>query len=314
MEIWFNAEDGIEESLQKRMEEAALICLDAEGLSTDRMGLSVSFVNKETIRTLNRTYRGKDQVTDVLSFPQYENLVCFPREGEIVLGDVVICRDQAKEQAQTFGHSPAREILYLFVHSLLHLLGYDHMEAEDKKIMREKEEKVMEKIGLAEPGGGAIGPGLEAEKEGSSPTPEGGAEAGTEIGPEDRELYRVADRAKSRAYAPYSGFRVGAALLSADGRVFTGVNVENGSFGAAICAERTAAVKAVSEGALHFRAIALSASSGPVTPCGICRQFLNEFSPDMAIIFGADESHLRKVSLSQLLPEAFRLKKKGSEK
>ncbi|MBE6033015.1 MAG: cytidine deaminase [Clostridiales bacterium] len=122
-----------------------------------------------------------------------------------------------------------------------------------------------------------------------------------------KELYDQAAAAKENAYAPYSNFQVGAALLAKDGRIFTGVNVENGSYGATICAERTACVKAVSEGCKEFSALAIASSGGEAWPCGICRQFLYEFGGDLAVITGEDREHLRVLSLNELLPEAFRL-------
>ena len=88
----------------------------------------------------------------------------------------------------------------------------------------------------------------------------------------DRELLKIAFSMTERAYAPFSGFCVGAALLTKDGRVFTGVNIENSSLGATICAERTAFVKAISEGAREFEAVAVVSGEGAVWPCGICRQ------------------------------------------
>ena len=125
-----------------------------------------------------------------------------------------------------------------------------------------------------------------------------------------RELYKAADAAKENAYAPFSKFNVGAALLTGSGRVYTGVNVENSSYGGTICAERTAFAKAVSEGERSFRAIAIAASGGEALPCGICRQFMYEFEPEMDVITGENEESLRVHKLSQLLPEGFRLEKK----
>ena len=93
-----------------------------------------------------------------------------------------------------------------------------------------------------------------------------------------RELYEKAQDMVNKAYAPFSKFKVGAALLSKDGRVFTGVNVENSSLGGTICAERTAFVKAISEGAREFQAIAVVSGEGAVWPCGICRQFMRNFA------------------------------------
>lgn len=122
-----------------------------------------------------------------------------------------------------------------------------------------------------------------------------------------RELYRAARQVLQNAYAPYSRFKVGAALLTKTGEVYTGVNVENSSFGATICAERTAFVKAVSEGHREFDALAVVSSEGEVFPCGICRQFMFEFGDELKIITGEDEEHLKIKEITELLPEGFRL-------
>lgn len=127
---------------------------------------------------------------------------------------------------------------------------------------------------------------------------------------EYKDLYKAADAIKHNAYAPYSGFQVGAALLAESGKVYTGVNVENSSFGGTICAERTAFLKAISEGERSFKAIAIAASGGEALPCGICRQFMYEFGPELDVITGEYEDSLRVQTLNQLLPEGFRLEKK----
>ncbi len=126
----------------------------------------------------------------------------------------------------------------------------------------------------------------------------------------DRELYLKAKEALANAYAPYSGFSVGAACEAGSGEVYTGVNIENASYPAGICAERCAMSKAVSEGVRSFKRIAIASSGGEAWPCGICRQFMNEFtdSPeDLIVITGADEDHLEMMSLAELLPKGFRL-------
>lgn len=119
------------------------------------------------------------------------------------------------------------------------------------------------------------------------------------------ELIAQAKAVRDLAYAPYSRFTVGAALLTDDGTVFSGVNVENASYGLAICAERTAAVSAVAAGHRNFRAIAVAGPETTVTaPCGACRQFLNEFNPQIAVIYTVpDGTH--ETTLDQLLPDAF---------
>jgi cytidine deaminase len=121
-----------------------------------------------------------------------------------------------------------------------------------------------------------------------------------------KALQAEAVQVRARAYAPYSSFSVGAALLGDDGRVFTGCNVENASYGLCVCAERNAVFAAVAAGVRRFRAIAIvSSAQAPVTPCGACRQVLAEFSPSFEVrCYGNDgtETHYTTASL---LPHAF---------
>ena len=123
----------------------------------------------------------------------------------------------------------------------------------------------------------------------------------------DKELFRMAVEVSENAYAPFSNFHVGAALLTEDGKVFTGVNIENSSYGATICAERTAMVKAISEGARDFQSIAIAGNGGTSWPCGICRQFMYEFCPEIRVISGENEDELQVYTLKELLPEGFKL-------
>ncbi len=120
----------------------------------------------------------------------------------------------------------------------------------------------------------------------------------------DKELIALAGQARANAYAPYSNYRVGAALLTASGQVYTGVNVENASYGLAICAERTAAVKAVSAGEREFVAIAVVTDNGG-SPCGACRQVLAEFGPQMRVVLADASGKSRTYLLSDLLPDYF---------
>ena len=122
----------------------------------------------------------------------------------------------------------------------------------------------------------------------------------------DRELLRIAKEASLNAYVPYSGFPVGAALECADGTVFTGCNVENAAYGDTICAERTAVVKAVSEGQRSFTRIAIyGEGKGYCMPCGSCRQVLAEFSPDMEVLCAKAGDRYVSYKLSELLPHTF---------
>ena len=112
--------------------------------------ISVTFVDNEEIRKLNSQYRNKDTATDVLSFPMGENGVydINMETGAKILGDVVLSMEKAIEQANAYGHSLQREVAYLTAHSVLHLLGYDHIESMERVRMREKEELIMTKLGL----------------------------------------------------------------------------------------------------------------------------------------------------------------------
>jgi cytidine deaminase len=118
------------------------------------------------------------------------------------------------------------------------------------------------------------------------------------------ELLKAAELARKQAYAPYSRFAVGAALLAVDGTIYTGCNVENASYGLGICAERNALAHAVSCGATHFTAVAVVTDNG-VTPCGACRQVLAEFAPQMTVIVADTNGNRQVYSLSDLLPAAF---------
>lgn len=268
------------EAVEKAIEEASSFFDLGKGYQ-----VSVSFVSEDEIHSLNREFRDTDRATDVLSFPMEET---DPR-GVNILGDIVLCRDVALRQAEEFGHSALREITYLTVHSFLHLMGYDHMEDDDKVEMRTMEKEIMKKMGIFKNEYSAV-------------------EAG-----EDEVLIRKAVEMLDMAYAPYSRYHVGAALLTASGKIYTGCNIENASYGATICAERTAAVKAVSEGDRHFVRIAIACSGDTFAwPCGICRQFLNEFAEDGFEVIVIDNSgRTDRMLLTELLPNGFRGKDMG---
>ena len=128
----------------------------------------------------------------------------------------------------------------------------------------------------------------------------------SEIGPGDEELIRVASLARQRAYAPYSKYKVGAAIRTKRNRVHSGANVENASYGLTVCAERTAAFTAVNAGDTAFDAIAIVIDDERLpTPCGACRQVLAEFSPDMRVILATTGGKRRVTSLRELLPDPF---------
>ena len=149
MNIIFSDEKLPGENVIDHMKQAAELCLLNEGLDPTKYEISVTFVGSDEIRELNKLFRDKDQVTDVLSFPQYDEIPKDSISGIISLGDVVICSDIALIQAEEYGHSGERELVYLLVHSIFHLLGYDHDEEGEKLEMIENEEKIMSKINLS---------------------------------------------------------------------------------------------------------------------------------------------------------------------
>ncbi|MCI8284760.1 MAG: rRNA maturation RNase YbeY [Firmicutes bacterium] len=148
MNIIYDDEIEIKKDMLDILKKAAEICALREKLNPEVCEVSMSVVDEDTIRELNANYRDKDSVTDVLSFPQFDDFENMVQQNEICLGDVIICNSIAIKQAEEYGHSYKREFVYLFVHSMLHLLGYDHMEEEGKAVMRRLEEETMEQLGL----------------------------------------------------------------------------------------------------------------------------------------------------------------------
>ncbi len=133
----------ITEELEKLLELVINEALMVEGISKD-YEVSISFVENSEIRELNREYRGVDSETDVLSFPMEDEFEI----STLLLGDIIISIERAKEQSLEYGHTLEREIAYLTAHSMFHLMGYDHMNEEEKKIMRNKEKQVMKNLGI----------------------------------------------------------------------------------------------------------------------------------------------------------------------
>lgn len=273
------------------MQLAADRTLAVEKISVPCM-LSVRLCDDEMIRTINREYRNLDKPTDVLSFPTVNYPVgktagCCEKllrmefddeAGACFLGDIIISVPRLKEQAREYGHSDSREAVYLLIHGICHLMGYDHIEEADKSKMRAQEDQILKSLDMDREERYRI---------------------------EDSTLLELAKDAMNRSYSPYSHYPVGAALHCTDGRVFLGCNIENASFGLTNCAERTAMFKAISEGARHFDVIAIAAKSSQPWPCGACRQVLNEFAPDIRVLITWGKGETAEKSLQELLPCAF---------
>lgn len=160
LEILNESAKEVDKDSYTLIENAIKTSLEFMGIN-ENISASVFLVNGEKIQEINRDYRGVDKVTDVLSFPMdlvdfiaYEDRAEEFFEGQVVhqvqyfLGDIFINLDKIKDQAQEYGHSEERELSYLTVHSLLHLLGYDHIEEDDRLIMRQREDAIMERLGI----------------------------------------------------------------------------------------------------------------------------------------------------------------------
>lgn len=139
-----------EEIIKKVVEQ----CFKEENMEDSKLYISITLTTPEHIHEINKQYRNVDRATDVLSFPMFEKeeidnkIAEHEFEHEDVLGDIVISIDQVEKQAKEYGHSFEREFAYMLVHGFYHLMGYDHIKEEDKVIMRPKEEKVLEKLGI----------------------------------------------------------------------------------------------------------------------------------------------------------------------
>ena len=338
--------------------------------------VSVSLVSDEVIHVLNKDYRGIDRPTDVLSFAldEAEEPQEFGGPDTHLLGDIIISAETAVRQGEEYGHSLNRELVYLGVHSLLHLLGYDHMNKADKAVMRQEEEKALQLIhlsqadldrsaGKADPDHFAVavvdavqekktekpakmktekktknGKG-KAEKQTKKPaeiekrkeiltdkpkteiekkkvqnknSKEGGNVMGRKKEKETdkaiQKLYKKALKTRENAYVPFSKFKVGAALLTKSGDIFTGCNVENSSFGLTVCAERVAMFNAAAAGVRpgEITMLLVAADTEDVTsPCGACRQVMAEFEIPV-IVMANVRGDMRTVTLDELLPFSFK--------
>ncbi len=140
--------DEYEETVKKVFDK----CFEEEKIEDSKLYITVTFTNPENIQKINKEYRNIDKATDVLSFPMFEKKELENKiqekdfVHEDILGDIVISIEKVKEQAKEYGHSFERELSYMLVHGFYHLMGYDHIEEEDKKEMRQKEEKILEQL------------------------------------------------------------------------------------------------------------------------------------------------------------------------
>jgi probable rRNA maturation factor len=313
--------------------------------------VSVSLVSDEVIHVLNKDYRGIDRPTDVLSFAldEAEEPVEIGGPETHLLGDIIISAETAVRQGEEYGHGLNRELVYLGVHSLLHLMGYDHMNQDDKAVMREEEEKALQMIHLSQAdldkAAGKTDPKHFAatvvdaasgkqtaktaetkkqkensaeiikpikpkqnkrkeQKKGAGPMSQNDKKADKTI----KKLFKKALKTRENAYVPFSKFKVGAAVLTKAGKIYTGCNVENSSFGLTVCAERVAMFNAAAAGVRpgEITMLLVAADTEDVTsPCGACRQVMAEFEIPV-IVMANVRGDMRTVSLEELLPFSFK--------
>ena len=139
---------------EETIENVIKRCYKQENIEDSNLLVTIILTTPENIKEINKTYRNIDRATDVLSFPMFEKRELDEKidkrkfEIEDMLGDIVISIEKVKEQAEEYGHSFERELSYMVVHGFYHLMGYDHIKEEDKKIMRRKEENILEKLGI----------------------------------------------------------------------------------------------------------------------------------------------------------------------
>ena len=141
-----------QEEYQKTIEKVITECYKQENIENTKLIVTITLTTPENIQEINKEYRNIDRTTDVLSFPMFEKQELEEKikkqefQYTDILGDIIISIDKVREQAKEYGHSFERELSYMLVHGFYHLMGYDHIEEEDKKEMRKKEEKVLEKL------------------------------------------------------------------------------------------------------------------------------------------------------------------------
>lgn len=241
----------------------------------DDYEVDVTIVDNKAIHQINKDYRDIDRPTDVISFAFFDDEKEKKHDGvPSVLGAIIISYEKAKEQAEEYGNSLGREMSFLFLHGLLHLLGYDHMNEDDEFKMFRLQDEIL---------GGKI--------------------------MDKKELVAKAIEARKLSYSPYSHFAVGAAIVTKDGRVFMGANVENSSYPLCMCGERNALYNAFMHGVKkeEIAALALAADTdGPCTPCGACRQVMSELMlPNTPVYMANLKGVIQETTVAELLPFAF---------
>ena len=249
------------------------------GKENEPFRISLTLVSKEEIHELNRQYRDTDRETDVLTFA-FEEADVLENDGIHDLGNIVICPDVARGQAENFKHPFYRELAFLFIHGLLHAFGYDHHTSqEEAERMFALQNQILNTMPY-------------------------------DFYTDMKKAKKLVLKAQSMSYSPYSHFRVGALLMTRDGKYHPGFNIENSAYGDSMCAERVAIFSTYAKGYHKEDIVSLTLitdSSNVGTPCGSCRQVMSEllnlYTP--VHIFNKDFSKCLDTSVQELLPYTF---------
>ena len=249
------------------------------GKEDEPFRISLTLVSKEEIHSLNRQYRDTDRETDVLTFA-FEEADVIESDGIHDLGNIIISPEVAKVQAENFNHPLQRELAFLFIHGLLHTFGYDHHRSkEEAEEMFALQNKILNTMPY-------------------------------DFYTDMKKAIRLVKEAQSNSYSPYSHFRVGAVILTKDGKYHKGFSIENSAYGDSMCAERVALFSVYALGYKKDDIVSLTLvtdSSNVGTPCGSCRQVMSELMNlfTRVHIFNKDFTKRLDMSVEELLPYTF---------
>lgn len=262
--------------LKKLFNEVFKYTMEFLNKNTGTYLISLTLIDDTEMQKLNFKYRNVDSSTDVLTlaFNQQNN------GDEITdLGDIFISPAIAKKQAVEFNHPYYRELFFLFIHGILHSLGYDHQNDDDSKIMYETQNKIINTFKY---------------------------DYYTNL----NKVKILLKEAQSKAYTPYSNFKVGAVITTKDYKTHIGFNIENSAYGCCMCGERVGLYSTYAQGYKKedIASLALVTQSKEIgTPCGSCRQVMSELMDfnSFVYIFNDDLTKLQTTSVIELLPGAF---------
>ncbi len=241
--------------------------------------VSLTLVSQEEIQKLNLQYRDTDKPTDVLTFA-FEEADVIQNDEYIDLGNIILCPEVAKKQASNFHHPVNRELSFLFIHGLLHAFGYEHHRSnEEAEKMFSLQNQILNTMPY---------------------------DFYTNMG----KVKKLLIKAQSMSVSPYSKFRVGAVILTRDGKYHTGFNIENSAYGDSMCAERVTIFSCYAKGYKKDDILSLSLitdSANVGTPCGSCRQVMSELLclSTPVHIFNRDFTKHMDTTVSDLLPFNF---------